>query len=395
MLATPTLSLYVHIPWCVRKCEYCDFNSHAVRAELPEDAYVTALLADLAQESAFYSEREAQSIFIGGGTPSLFSAAAIKGLLDGIRESHPLAEALEITLEANPGTVEAEKFAGFREAGVNRLSLGIQSFSDSALRRLGRIHDGRAAVVAAELAHRAGFTNINLDLMFGLPGQTLADAEQDIQQAIALEPTHISYYQLTLEPNTPFYADPPPLPSDDARWEIQMRSQELLAASGYEQYEISAYAKSGRRCRHNLNYWQFGDYIGIGAGAHGKLSAPETNAIHRRIKLKHPKAYLGAAENSDFSASVYPVPVAERPLEFLMNYLRLREGFPIAAFPELTGVTLDRIQRQLEHCFKRGLLEASPTHIRASEQGWHFLDEILQMFVVDSNPEYATVSHVR
>ena len=298
------LALYIHIPWCARKCPYCDFNSHEARGPVPERAYVDALLADLEQDLPRVWGRRLESVFIGGGTPSLFSAEALERLLSGLRARLPLRPDTEITLEANPGTVERGRFAEFREAGINRLSIGVQSFDDEQLRRLGRIHDRRDAFAAAEAAHAAGLDNFNLDLMFGLPGQTVAQGLADIANAIALQPAHVSYYQLTIEPNTLFHQSPPTLPDDEMIDAIQQRAQVELARQGYERYEVSAFARENRRCRHNLNYWEFGDYLGIGAGAHGKLTDPASGQIHRLWKLKHPRDYLKVPAPQPASAAM-------------------------------------------------------------------------------------------
>ncbi|MEW5755041.1 MAG: radical SAM family heme chaperone HemW, partial [Pseudomonadota bacterium] len=319
----PPLSLYVHIPWCVRKCPYCDFNSHEGRQAIPEQRYIDALLLDLEQDLPRIWGRKVISIFIGGGTPSLFSPEAIDRLLSGIRARLALIPEAEITLEANPGTVEAGKFAEFRAAGINRLSIGIQSFSDYSLQQLGRIHGRKEALAAAEMAHEAGFDNFNLDLMFGLPGQTLKDAGDDVATAIALEPSHLSYYQLTLEPNTYFHAKPPTLPNEDLIWAIQEQGQTALAEAGFGQYEVSAYARGeARRCRHNLNYWQFGDYLGIGAGAHAKITEGARQSITRYWKLKQPEAYLEAANAVAFSGGEKELARKDVGIEFMMNALR-------------------------------------------------------------------------
>ena len=294
-LQVPPLALYVHIPWCVQKCPYCDFNSHAQKQAIPEAEYVSALLDDLSADLAFVAGRTLSSIFIGGGTPSLFSAQAIGQLLAGIQERIPFDDNIEITLEANPGTVEAGRFAGYQSAGVNRFSIGVQSFNPLHLQKLGRIHDPAQAVAAAHQASALKLRSFNLDLMHGLPNQTLEQALDDLRQAIALAPPHLSWYQLTIEPNTAFGARPPRLPEDDTLWEIQEQGHELLLAAGYRQYEISAYAKPGFECQHNLNYWRFGDYLGIGCGAHGKLTDPASGAVQRRVKIKHPKGYLDPA----------------------------------------------------------------------------------------------------
>ncbi|MER2602231.1 MAG: radical SAM family heme chaperone HemW [Candidatus Competibacter phosphatis] len=380
------LALYVHIPWCARKCPYCDFNSHEAREPLPERAYVDALLADLEQDLPRVWGRRIDSLFIGGGTPSLFSAEALDRLLSGLRARLPLRPDLEITLEANPGTVERSKFAEFREVGINRLSIGVQSFDDGHLQALGRIHDRRAAIAAAEAAHAAGLDNFNLDLMFGLPGQTVAQALTDIACALALQPAHLSYYQLTLEPNTRFYRSPPLLPDDETIDVIQDRAQEELARHGYPRYEVSAYARADRRCRHNLNYWEFGDYLGIGAGAHGKLSDPAAGQIQRLWKVKHPRDYLARAGTPAGVGGDAPVREAELPLEFLMNALRLVEGVPAALFGERTGLPLAALEPGWSQARARGLLENDPERLQASELGLRFLNDLLQAFIPETEP---------
>ena len=380
------LALYVHIPWCARKCPYCDFNSHEAREPLPERAYVDALLADLEQDLPRVWGRRIDSLFIGGGTPSLFSAEALDRLLSGLRARLPLRPDLEITLEANPGTVERSKFAEFREVGINRLSIGVQSFDDGHLHALGRIHDRRAAIAAAEAAHAAGLDNFNLDLMFGLPGQTVAQALTDIACALALQPAHLSYYQLTLEPNTRFYRSPPLLPDDEIIDVIQDRAQEELARHGYPRYEVSAYARADRRCRHNLNYWEFGDYLGIGAGAHGKLSDPAAGQIQRLWKVKHPRDYLARAGTPAGVGGDAPVREAELPLEFLMNALRLVEGVPAALFGERTGLPLAALEPGWSQARARGLLENDPERLQASELGLRFLNDLLQAFIPETEP---------
>ncbi len=378
------LALYVHIPWCARKCPYCDFNSHEAREPLPERAYVDALLTDLEQDLPRVWGRRIESVFIGGGTPSLFSAEALDRLLSGLRAHLPLRPDLEITLEANPGTVERDKFAEFHEIGINRLSIGVQSFDDEQLHALGRIHDRRAAIAAAEAAHAAGLDNFNLDLMFGLPGQTAEQALTDIACALALQPAHLSYYQLTLEPNTRFYRSPPILPDDETIDVIQDRAQEELARHGYPHYEVSAYARADRRCRHNLNYWAFGDYLGIGAGAHGKLTDPAAGQIQRLWKVKHPRDYLARAGTPAGVGGDAPVRAAELPLEFLMNALRLVEGVPAALFGERTGLPLAALEPGWSQARARGLLENDPERLQASELGLRFLNDLLQAFMPEA-----------
>lgn len=371
------LSLYIHIPWCVRKCPYCDFNSHQARDQVPEADYIAALMADLDQELALTDRRQCESIFIGGGTPSLFSADALQQILDGVRARLQLVDDCEITMEANPGTFEQARFAGFRAAGVNRLSLGVQSFDDSCLQALGRIHNSGDARSAFEKAREIGFDNINLDLMHGLPGQTLDLARGDLLQAIALGPEHLSWYQLTIEPNTEFHARPPQLPVDDTLWDIQEMGWQLLANAGFQQYEISGYAQPGRRARHNLNYWRFGDYIGIGAGAHGKVTG-RSGEIVRRWKLRQPKAYMEALDKVSGSQ---PIAMDELPFEFMMNVLRLHEGVPARLFSERTGLPLSAIEPLLAQARSRGMLVDDPAVLAPTTQGRLFLNDLLALFL--------------
>lgn len=378
MTSLPPLSLYVHIPWCIQKCPYCDFNSHAVKAAIPEQRYVQALLADLQRDcTAFNINRPIQSIFIGGGTPSLFSPEAIDHLLAGIRQTVALETAAEITLEANPGTAESHKFSEFRALGINRLSMGIQSFNDRHLKKLGRIHDAKQALAAVEMAQQAGFENFNLDLMFGLPEQTLAESLADIKTAIALNPPHLSFYQLTLEPNTYFHRFPPKLPEDELIFAAQQRCQAVLAEQGYQQYEVSAYSKVGAQCKHNLNYWQFGDYLGIGAGAHGKISVSLPTEIVRTVKSRSPELYLFSGDNSKQTA----IPVAELPLEFVMNQLRLRQGFSLSDYETRTGLSANTLEPALSQAVTEGLLIKQGQNYYCSEIGWNFLDRILEKFI--------------
>ncbi|MBK8163865.1 MAG: oxygen-independent coproporphyrinogen III oxidase-like protein [Gammaproteobacteria bacterium] len=381
--AAPPLTLYVHIPWCARKCPYCDFNSHESAAALPEQAYLAALMADLEQELPEIWGRRVESVFIGGGTPSLFAPASIDRLLSDVRARLSLLSGAEITLEANPGTVDAGRLREFRAAGVNRLSLGAQSFDDTLLARIGRIH-GRAEILgAAEGIAAAGFDNWNLDLMYGLPGQSPAQALADVRQAMALQPTHLSHYQLTLEPNTAFHHSPPTLPDDDTAWEMQRQCQTELAAQGYAQYETSAYAQDGRRCRHNLNYWHFGDYIGIGAGAHGKLTHAPTQTIRRSAKVKHPRAYLDAAADAARVDTRQELVPAQTGLEFMMNALRLNEGFPVALFQAHAGLPLAIVESPLARAEQLGLIGRDLHTIRPSERGRRYLNELLTLFVPD------------
>lgn len=374
----PPLSLYIHIPWCVRKCPYCDFNSHEARGTLPEEAYVAALLADLDAALPQVWGRPVLSVFIGGGTPSLISVQALDALLSGVRSRLPLAADAEITLEANPGTVEAEKFSGFRAAGVNRLSLGIQSFNDRHLGALGRIHDAQEARLAAELALRT-FDNVNLDLMYALPEQTLAEAEADLATAVAYAPQHLSAYHLTLEPNTWFHRYPPLLPDDDAAAEMQDMVEARLAAAGYEHYETSAFARPGRRSRHNLNYWMFGDYLGIGAGAHGKISFK--NNILRESRARQPKAYLERAAAGGTVTESRELTVAELPGEFMMNALRLNGGFELALFAGRTGLDLVRVLPRLAEAESRGLIVRDHQRVAPTALGRRFLNDLIGLFL--------------
>ncbi len=378
-MISPPLSLYVHIPWCVRKCPYCDFNSHAAGESLDETVYVEALLADLSVDTANLKGRPLQSIFIGGGTPSLFTPAAIQRLLAGVRERIDCPEGMEVTLEANPGTLEAEYYDGFRAAGVNRLSIGVQSFGAESLRVLERIHGPDEATKAVESAKRAGFKRINLDLMFGLPRQSPEAARRDVELALQLDPGHISYYQLTLEPNTRFHHAPPQLPDDDLIWEMQQQGQAQLAAGGYDQYEISAYARQGEACRHNLNYWSFGDYLGIGAGAHAKVT-DKAGRIRRCWKMRSPGDYLRGCAGGLFTQGEKMLAPEERMLEFMMNGMRLCEGIEIAMFETRTGLELSRMNRALETAESRGLLERGEGRIRPTELGQRFLNDLLQLF---------------
>jgi oxygen-independent coproporphyrinogen-3 oxidase len=373
--ALPPLSLYVHFPWCVRKCPYCDFNSHEARGAIPEEAYVAALIADLEAALPQVWGRSVTSIFFGGGTPSLMSGEAVDRLLAAFRARLPLLPEAEITLEANPGTAEAEKFAAYRAAGVNRISLGIQSFDDAKLAALGRIHSGFDAHHAIELALRH-FERVNLDLMYALPQQTLAAARRDLETAVTYGPQHLSAYHLTLEPNTAFHHAPPPLPDDDLAADMQEMAEETLAAAGYENYETSAFAKPGGRCRHNLNYWNFGDYLGIGAGAHGKISFPDR--IVREARLRNPKDYLAAAERVQ---ERHDIARSDLPFEFMMNALRLTAGFESRLFEERTGLSLAVIHAELLAAQRDGLLEMTPQHVRPTRAGRRFLNRLLQSFL--------------
>ncbi|MBZ4192858.1 MAG: radical SAM family heme chaperone HemW [Candidatus Contendobacter sp.] len=375
------LAIYLHIPWCLRKCPYCDFNSHEAHGPIPERAYVDALLADLEQDLPRVWGRRIESVFIGGGTPSLLSAEALERLLSGLRARLPLRPDVEITLEANPGAVERGQFAEFREAGISRLSIGVQSFDDGHLQQLGRIHHRREAFAAAEAAHAAGLENFNLDLMFGLPGQTVIQALADIANATSLQPAHLSYYQLTIESNTAFHRSPPTLPNDETTDQMQQQAQAALARHGYERYEVSTYARPDRRCRHNLNYWEFGDYLGIGAGAHGKLTDPGSGQIHRLWKLKHPDVYLAATGTVARIGGDAPIREADLPVEFLMNALRLVEGVPVELFSERTGLPLTALEPALSRARERGLLEQDNQRLQPTELGLRFLNDLLPMFM--------------
>ena len=374
----PPLSLYVHIPWCVRKCPYCDFNSHAAGPEIPEQAYIQRLIADLQQDQPWAQGRKLTSIFFGGGTPSLFSAAGIGQIVSAAEKIIGFEEDTEITLEANPGTFEQEKFSGFHSAGINRLSIGIQSFNDAHLAKLGRIHSGNQALSAIDTARTAGFENFNLDLMHGLSGQSLAEASADIQQAIDLGAKHISWYQLTIEPNTEFYSRPPQLPEDDILADIQQMGMTLLDEHGFGQYEVSAFAQPGQRSQHNINYWQFGDYLGIGAGAHGKITLPHQQQIIRSNKTRQPDNYL--SRDMKTLAQVKSISSDELAMEFMMNGLRLREGVPASYFRERTGLLVSDIEQQVRKLQSQGLLEVDNQQFRATPLGYQFLNSLLQGF---------------
>lgn len=381
---SPPLSLYIHIPWCVRKCPYCDFNSHAQNGALPVDEYIAALLADLdrdlSEHAEAVAERAIRSVFFGGGTPSLFMPDAIARILDGVAARIALPNEAEVTLETNPGTVEHGRFDVYRTAGVDRLSFGVQSFDDDKLRRLGRIHSAGEAEAAIKSAQDAGFDNVNLDLMYALPEQTLAGALADVERALALQPTHVSHYQLTLEPNTLFAAKPPPLPDEDHAWDMQEACQARLAEAGYAQYEVSAYARDGRRCEHNLNYWRFGDYLGIGAGAHGKLSSAD-GAIRRTAKLKLPRSYLDRAARGEAFGTQAVVEAAERPFEFMLNALRLNDGVPAALFEHRTGLPLADIAAPLARARELGWLEHGEAELRPTAEGRRLLNDLILLFL--------------
>lgn len=380
----PPLGLYIHIPWCVRKCPYCDFNSHTSDA-IPEQAYVQALISDLEQELQFVQGRQLHSIFFGGGTPSLFSSAAIANILAAVEQRIAFTDDIEITLEANPGTVEQAKFSGYAAAGVNRLSIGVQSFNPSHLTSLGRIHSNQEAIKAAHAAVKAGISNFNIDLMHGLPEQTQQQALADIEQAIQLNPTHLSWYQLTIEPNTAFYNAPPTLPDDDRLADIQEAGEALLSQADFQQYEISAYSRNRNHSRHNTNYWLFGDYIGIGAGAHGKQTLLADQHIIRRWKTRAPKDYLAADKHpliadKTFLAGSRTLQANELPLEFFLNSLRLTDGFNTSLFQARTGLSLNTIQPQLELLCSKRLLTVTEQSINTTALGRRFLNAILTEF---------------
>ncbi len=375
----PPLSLYIHFPWCVRKCPYCDFNSHEPDAGgVPERAYLDAIAADIEHALPLVWGRPIISVFIGGGTPSLMTAAAVERLLSDVRARLPLEADCEITMEANPGTFEAERFAAYRAAGVNRLSIGVQSFEPDKLQALGRIHDREQAQAAAALARRV-FDNFNLDLMFGLPQQTIEQAHADVETALSFAPPHLSLYQLTLEPNTVFAKYPPALPDDDAVAEMQDRIEARSGQAGYRHYEVSAYAQPGRECRHNLNYWHFGDYLGVGPGAHSKLSYP--HRVVRQVRYRQPASYLERASRGDFLSEHVEVGRRELPFEFMLNALRLTDGVPASLFRERTGLPPSAIDKPLQEAEKRGLIELDATRMRPTALGRRFLTDLQSLFL--------------
>ncbi|MFD0928829.1 radical SAM family heme chaperone HemW [Methylophilus glucosoxydans] len=374
----PPLSLYIHIPWCVRKCPYCDFNSHEARQEVPEAAYVDALIADLEQATPLVWGRKIRSVFFGGGTPSIFSAESIDKILSHVRMLTPLEYGAEVTLEANPGTVDIANFKGYRDAGVNRVSLGIQSFQPQYLKSLGRIHDRDQALAAAELALNT-FEKVNLDVMYALPEQSLEDALLDAETACQIKPAHLSFYHLTLEPNTPFHRTPPSLPDDDTSATMQEEIEKILAGSGYQHYETSAFAQPGQQCQHNLNYWTFGDYLGIGAGAHSKLSFHDK--IIRQSRHKHPKKYLESIVTGQMVDSEWQIGREDLAFEFMMNALRLVDGVEASLFQQRTGLPLRTIQSTLQAAQQQGLLAEQSGVIAPTLKGQRFLNELLGMFL--------------
>jgi putative oxygen-independent coproporphyrinogen III oxidase len=380
----PPMSLYVHFPWCVRKCPYCDFNSHSLHGELPERAYIEALLQDLALQSELIGARAMQSIFLGGGTPSLFSPDALARLFEGLRARCILAADVEITLEANPGTIERGRFADYRAVGVTRVSLGAQSFDDRQLQNIGRIHAAADTHRAAAELHAAGLTNFNLDLMYGLPHQSTHGAVADVETALSLRPAHVSHYQLTLEPGTVFAGRPPQgLPDPDHSADMQIACQQRLAQQGFEQYEVSAYAGAAKRCRHNLNYWEFGDYLGIGAGAHGKFSrrANDVLIVERSTRPREPRRYLSALTAAPAVLERRRIPISDLPFEFLLNALRLNQGFERATFEARTGLSIESIAQPLEAARSRGLIRRHGEGWSASEKGFSFLNDLQAMFL--------------
>jgi len=374
----PPLSLYIHIPWCVQKCPYCDFNSHTLKGEVPHIEYVQHLLNDLEQDLPLTGGREVRTIFIGGGTPSLLSSNAMQMLMDGVRARLPLAADAEITMEANPGTVEADRFSAYQKAGINRISIGVQSFSPQKLARLGRIHGPEEAVRAAQLAEGLGLRSFNLDLMHGLPEQSLEEALDDLRQAIALNPPHLSWYQLTIEPNTLFGSRPPKLPDDDALWDIFEQGHQLLSAAGYQQYETSAYAKPGYRCEHNLNYWRFGDYLGIGCGAHGKLTQADGRIV-RTVKTRHPRGFM----KGNYLDKQHVVAENDKPFEFFMNRFRLLEAAPRADFRRYTGMDEQVIRPQIDAAISAGYVEETTESWQITEKGKLFLNSLLELFLTE------------
>ncbi|WP_241611215.1 radical SAM family heme chaperone HemW [Rosenbergiella epipactidis] len=375
----PPLSLYIHIPWCVQKCPYCDFNSHALKGEVPHQEYVEHLLKDLDESLHLVQGRHLSTIFIGGGTPSLLSSQAMQLLMDGVRERIPLSTGCEVTMEANPGTVEAERFSGYQQAGINRISIGVQSFDAEKLTRLGRIHGPQEAERAAQLATGLGLRSFNLDLMHGLPDQSIEQALADLRQAIALNPPHLSWYQLTIEPNTLFASRPPKLPDDDDLWDIFEQGDQLLREAGYEQYETSAYAKPGYRCEHNLNYWRFGDYLGIGCGAHGKITLAD-GKIMRTVKTRHPKGFM----RGEYLDKQFMVADEDKAFEFFMNRFRLLEPCPRQDFVELTGLAEQQVRPALDNAIQAGYLQETAEHWQITAKGKLFLNSLLEAFLPET-----------
>ena len=381
-LSLPPLSLYVHLPWCVKKCPYCDFNSHRAPGEIPEAEYLDALVADLEADLPMVWGRTVHAVFIGGGTPSLFSATGLERLISDIAQRLSLAPGAEITMEANPGTVEHDRFADYRAAGINRISLGVQSFDDTALARLGRIHGSRESRLAIKEIRRAGFDNFNLDLMYALPGQDATEARADVRQALEFDPPHLSHYQLTLEPGTVFARHPPELPGEDRAWSMQSGCAELLYEAGMEHYEISAWARPGHRCLHNLNYWRFGDYLGIGAGAHGKLTLPAEERVVRTVKQRQPRLYLNAARGGvGFRSLFQAIPGADLVFEFFLNRMRLAEPVDLEMFRAHTGLEENMLAEPLERAQALGLIQREVDVIRRTDHGERFLNDLQALFL--------------
>lgn len=381
LLRNPPLGLYVHLPWCVRKCPYCDFNSHALTGELPAADYIRALIADLEADLPLIWGRTVKSIYFGGGTPSLFTAASIDHFLSQVRARLDLNPAAEITLEANPGTIEHDSFSAYAQAGINRVSLGVQSFDDDALGRLGRIHASGEVDHCLQSLHAAGIDNFNIDLMYALPGQAAGSAARDVERAIAAGPAHISYYQLTLEPNTAFAAQPPVLPDEDSAWQIQQTGMDRLATAGFGQYEISAFARDGRQCQHNLNYWSYGDFLALGAGAHGKITSMADGGVTRYAKHRHPRRYMQALDGGDWLAQHRVLEEDELVFEFFLNHLRLKRGFGRDDFSARTGLRWGVVEARVQQAVDRGLLEVRGEQVVTTGLGWKFVNDIQQMFL--------------
>ena len=387
-LQLPPLTLYIHLPWCVKRCPYCDFNAHRLNGELPEAPYIDALVTDLESELPRVWGRGVQAVFIGGGTPSLFSAAGLERLLSAVAQRLRLVPDAEITMEANPGTVEHDRFSAYRSAGINRVSLGVQSFDGGCLQRLGRIHDGDQAVRAIEEIHRAGIENFNLDLMYALPGQTVDMAVDDVEKALSFQPPHLSHYQLTLEPDTPFAAHPPVLPDEDAAWAMQDACGSRLAEAGFHAYEISAWARSGRECRHNINYWRYGDYLGIGAGAHGKLTLPAEGTVIRTMRHRHPQRYLAGAATGDYVAGTWEVGPADRIFEYFLGNLRLDRPLDLSDFEGRTGLARSVGERALRAAGERGLVRwIDDDRFEITALGARFLNDLQGLFLPDAGDD--------
>jgi len=381
LLKLPPLSLYVHMPWCVRKCPYCDFNSHTAPSSLPADEYIQALIADLESDLPQVWGRPVGSVYFGGGTPSLFSASHIDDFLSAVRARLDLRPDVEVTLEANPGTVEYDSFSAYAQAGINRVSLGVQSFSDERLKGIGRIHGRDEVDRALQALADAGMKNFNIDLMYALPGQTPSQSRRDVEQAIQARPAHISFYQLTIEPNTAFAANPPALPAEDLAWDMQQIGVDMLEEAGYRQYEISAFAQTGRQSRHNMNYWRYGDFLAVGAGAHGKISLPADNLVQRYVKHRHPKRYLKGLENNDWVAEKHEVTDDERVFEFFLNQLRLKQGVYIDDFSPRTGLQWQTVESRVQAAMDKGLLEMAGKRLKPSSLGWKFVNDLQQIFL--------------